>query len=257
MQDAKRRAIIFFVIALLLAAIAGYLFLQKVSAVDDQLGRWVTVYVAAQDISLREPLKPEYFKAVEIPKRFVQDSQVTDLNAIQIGDYTVPIEHLVAVVPLAEGDVLTHNMLKTQSSLTENNKRMVTLAQSNRIQFDGTLDYNDRVDLIVSDKKGNENVTEVFMKDILVVGLAKDEDGSVKGIGLELTMEQARKLIHAQNFAIAIRVLKAPTEDKEGKKAPRGEELNIPEGEGSDDSPSGSVHDGTDEGLLDPGELDE
>ncbi|WP_091573144.1 hypothetical protein [Melghirimyces thermohalophilus] len=209
MQDAKRRALIFLVMALALAAIAGFLFLQKVSAVDARLGDRATVWVAKQTIPPREPLKAQYFEAMKVPEQFVQDSIVTDLKAVEMGEYTYSIDQLISVAPMSEGDVLTDNVLKTKSFLSSENKRMVTLVRSDRLRFDGSLDINDHVDIIVSEEgKG----TYTFLKDVPIVGMT--EDGS--GIGVEVSLKEAEKLIDKENFAISIRVLKAPSEQSKG-----------------------------------------
>ena len=83
MQDAKRRAIIFAVVSLVLAMLAGILFMQRVSAVEAQLGNEVTVYVAKSDIQPRQPLKPEQFEAVQVPQKFVQQSTVTNCKRLE------------------------------------------------------------------------------------------------------------------------------------------------------------------------------
>lgn len=203
MQDAKRRAIIFTVLAVLFAVTAGVLFMQQVDAVNAKLGGMTTIYVANQEIASREPLKPEYFKAVQVPKKYVQASAVTNI---------AEIDNMVSVVPLNEGSLLTSETLKPVTQLTSPKRRMVVLAASERVSFDGAIEANDRVDIIVSRGEQNSGKTEtvIFMKDVEVVTALNDKNGSVKAVGLELSLNNARKLIHETNFAISIRVLKAP-----------------------------------------------
>ncbi len=223
MQDAKRRAMLFLVLALMLAAVAGFLFMQKVSAVDASLGDRVTVYVAAQNITSRQQLKPEYFKPVEVPEQFVQESVVTNLEAIELQENNpFPVDSFVSVVPLAEGDLLTKNVLLMKNYLQSNDKRMVTIQRSERAVFDGTFDYNDLVDIIVSEQRGNQPETIVFMNDVPVVGVAKDQQGNITGLGLEMTLEQAKQFIHKQNFSISIRILKAPNQKGSGRNNGKG-----------------------------------
>lgn len=217
MQDTKRRALIFVVLALVLSAFAGFLFMKQVSAVTGSLGKMTTVYVASKNIPSREPLKEEYFKPIDIPTKYVQDSAITDLNQIRLGKYQFQINQLTSVVPISKDGLLTSNMLKEQSFLTEKGKRMVSIARSNRIVFDGSFDFNDRVDLIVSTKGKNSPVTKTFMKDVLVVGVAKGKGGTINALGLEMDLSEAEKFIHVQNFAVSIRVLKAPSEQSSGK----------------------------------------
>ncbi|PMB04285.1 flp pilus assembly protein CpaB [Fischerella thermalis CCMEE 5273] len=224
MQDAKRRAIIFLILALCLSAVAGFLFLQKVSAVDSQLGNHLTVYVAAKDIASREPLTPDHFKAVKVPAQYIQDSAVTDLNQIELGDYPYSIDRLISISPMEEGDLLTNNILKSQSFLTANDKRMVTLVQTDRVKFDGSLEINDRVDIVVSNKSEGSVKTSVFMRDVPVVAMT----GDGKGIGLEMSLSEAEKLIHEENFAVSIRVLKAPNEGSKKEDSSKKEQQNVP-----------------------------
>src|SRR5699024_8883382 len=141
MQDAKRRAIIFAVLSLILAAAAGLLFMQRVGTVEAKLGAKVKVYVAKKDIPARQQLKPENFEAREVPKQFVQKSTVTNIKKI---------DQTVSAVPMKKGDLLTTNMLKPLAELSSNNKRMVALSQSNRVFFDQEPQPLDRVDIIVS-----------------------------------------------------------------------------------------------------------
>jgi Flp pilus assembly protein CpaB len=211
MQDAKRRAILFLTVAMLLSVVAGYLFMQKVSTVDATLGEFTSVYVAAKNISSREPLKPEFFKPVKVPVRFLPQSAVTSLDGIQVEENTYPIQHLITVVPLKEGDLLTTNILKTQGKLSSDKHRMVVLHRSDKVVFDGVFDTNDLVDIIVSDRGRNNDIyTDIFMEKVKVVGVGRDSEGNITSIGLEMTLEEAKKFIHKQNFAVAIRVLKAP-----------------------------------------------
>ena len=168
MQDAKRRAIIFAVVSLVLAMLAGILFMQRVSAVEAQLGNEVTVYVAKTDIQPRQPLKPEQFEAVEVPQKFVQQSTVTNLNKIN---------EFVTIVPLKKGDVLDGNLLKPAKELgTSGNKRLVYVPASDRIVFDQPLNAQDRVDIIVSwgGDDGSKR-TVIFDTDVLVAATAGEE----------------------------------------------------------------------------------
>jgi pilus assembly protein CpaB len=197
MQDAKRRAIIFAILSVVLAGIAGYLFLDELSLVHAELGQYETVYVAARDIPTREPLSPSDFEPKKVPVKFIQRSMVTDLKGI---------ENTVSVVPLEKGDPLTANVLKRANEFVSGDNRMVVLSQTDRVSFDGAMQANDRVDIVVSAGSNENPKTIVFLKDVRVVWNSKD----YKSIGVELTLEEAKELIHQQNFAVSIRVLKAP-----------------------------------------------
>lgn len=215
MQDAKRRAIIFAVVSLVLAMLAGILFMQRVSAVEAQLGNEVTVFVAKSDIQPRQPLKPEQFESVQVPQKFVQQSTVTNLQAIgnQGG-----IEEYVTIVPLKQGDVLNSNLLKPAKEMgTNGDKRLVYVPSSDRIVFDQPLDAQDRADIIVSWGGSNGSKrTVIFDTDVLVAATSGDE-GKFAGVWLEMSLEEAKRFIDAMNFARSVRILKAPQQKDEKK----------------------------------------
>lgn len=214
MQDAKRRAILFLAVALFLSAIAGYLFMQKISAVDESLGDFASVYVANKNIKARQPLLPNDFDVVKVPRQYIQQSVVTNIQGIKLENGIFPITQLVSVVPLQKGDLLTHNMLKSDTTLSSENKRMVMLNSSNKVGFDDVFSYNDRVDIIVTLPQSGTSKTVVYLQKIPVVALAKDAKGNVTGLGLEMTLNEAADFIDKQVNAINIRVLKAPNAEE-------------------------------------------
>ncbi|MFC7443328.1 hypothetical protein [Laceyella putida] len=205
---------LFLVVALFLSAIAGYLFMQKVSAVDETLGDFATVYVANKSINARQPLRPEDFDEVKVPQQYIQQSAITNMQGIKLENGIFPITKLVTVVPLQKGDLLTLNMLKSDTTLSSDKKRMVMLNRSDKVGFDDVFSYNDRVDIIVTLPNSK---SLVYMQKVPVVALAKDPQGNVTGLGLEMTLTEAADFVDKQVNAINIRVLKAPNaEDIKG-----------------------------------------
>lgn len=200
MLESKRRAIIFITISLLLAGIAGFLALRKVSDLNSELGGMTKVYVAASDIPSRTLIKPEQVTTMEIPNRFVnKDSHVTDIKDFY---------NKVLVVPLGENDIITKQMIKPVSNIANENNRLVAIPLSEKVNFDQPLESLDRADIVVSHKFGEEPVTEMFMKDIPVAYPLK-EGNKFTGIVVEVSAEDAPKIIHMENYADSMRVLKA------------------------------------------------
>ena len=199
MLEAKRRAAIFLLLAFILAAVAGYLVLEKVKQLNADLGGMVEIYVSNGDIPARTLLQPNQLTKMEIPQKFLTSSHITDEKDI-LGQ--------VSVVPLDEGDIITQNMLKSYSNLQNENNRLVALYRTDNIQFDQEIAALDRVDIIVSFEKGGEKSTELFMKDV-AVAFAQGTGENFAGIGVEISSEDATKLIHMENYAEYIRVLKA------------------------------------------------
>ncbi|MFO1442093.1 flp pilus assembly protein CpaB [Bacillus sp. Bva_UNVM-123] len=199
MLESKRRAFIFLSISLLLAIIAGLFFLQKIKELNSELGGMTKIYVTATDIPSRTLVQPNHVKQEEIPNRYVNSSHVTNVD---------DLIDMVLVVPLVEGDIITKSMLKPVSNTIDENNRLVTLMQSDRIRFDEELEGLDRIDIIISHTFDGKPVTEVFMKDVLVAGVLKSEQ-QFTGIAVEIQADAAPKIIHMQNYADSMRILKA------------------------------------------------
>lgn len=199
MLESKRRAFIFLSISLLLAIIAGLFFLQKIKELNSELGGMTQIYVTATDIPSRTLLQPNHVKQEEIPNRYINNSHVTNVEELI---------DMVLVVPLVEGDIITKSMLKPVSNTIDENNRLVTIIQSERIRFDEELEGLDRVDIIISHKFEGKPITEVFMKDVLVAGVFKSEQ-QFSGVAVEIQAEDAPKIIHMQNYADSMRILKA------------------------------------------------
>ncbi|NGQ97052.1 flp pilus assembly protein CpaB [Brevibacillus sp. SYP-B805] len=199
MLESKRRAIIFLALSFLLAVTAGFLVLQKIRDVNAQLGEMVDIYVANTDIPSRSLIQPDQVRAKQIPKKFVDQSYITDKMSLQ---------NQVTVVPLSAGDIITKNMIKPATIVRDQNHRLVTVFASGNVRFDQELEALDRVDIIVSHEVNGQPVTEVFMKDVPVAMVARSGD-EFKGVALELPFEEVPKFIHQQHYADIIRILKA------------------------------------------------
>ncbi|WP_404427577.1 SAF domain-containing protein [Ureibacillus chungkukjangi] len=231
MLEAKRRAAIFLLLAFILAAVAGYLVLEKVKQLNAELGGMVEIYVSNGDIPARTLLHSSQLTKMEIPQKFLTASHITDENDI-LGQ--------VSVVPLKEGDIITDNMLKNYSNLQNENNRLVALYRTDKIQFDQEIAALDRVDIIVSIEEEGKKNTELFMKDV-AVAFAQGTGENFAGIGVEVSSEAATKLIHMQNYAEYIRVLKANV----GQDVEISEEQQKPAEEVKEETPTPTPADST------------
>lgn len=199
MLEAKRRAAVFFILAFILAAATGYMVLQKVKDLNSDLGAMTKVYVAKADIPSRTVIQEKQVTVMELPNKFITESHITSFQ---------DLENQVSVVPLTEGDMITQNMIKPASNLQNENNRLVTLHRTDKIQFDQVIEALDRVDIIVSTNNNGKRSTSVFMKDV-VVRFSQGTGDKFAGVAVEVTADEAPKLIHMQNYADHIRILKA------------------------------------------------
>ena len=216
MLEAKRRAAVFFILAFILAAATGYMVLQKVKDLNSDLGAMTKIYVAKADIPSRTVIQKNQITVMDLPNKFVTESHITSFS---------DLESQVSVVPLSKGDMITQNMIKPASNLQNENNRLVTLHRTDKVQFDQVIEALDRVDIIVSTENDGKRNTSVFMKDV-VVRFSQGSGEKFAGVAVEVTAEQAPKLIHMQNYADHIRILKAnvgqnslPTEETEDQAA--------------------------------------
>lgn len=175
------------------------MFLQKFNELNANLGGTTKVYIAKSDISSRTLITPEMVETVDLPNKFVTETHVKDPREIT---------NKVSVVPLFEGDMLTTNLLKPFSEVGNSNHRLVALFANERVSFDQELEDLDQVDIIVSQQFEGKPQTEVFMTDVHVFRVDKTKS-EFRGVALEVSKEDAPKLIHMQNYADSIRVLKA------------------------------------------------
>lgn len=200
MLESKRRATIFILISFLLAALAGFLFYRQVQALNNQLGGMTEIYVAAKDIASRSLITADQVKTVKIPNKFVTSSHVTDPARLQ---------NQVFVVPLKKDELITANILRPVSGTQNENSRLITLYSSQKVRFDEVLEAQDRVDLIVSQNVDGKAKTDVFMKDVLVASVLPETNGRFTGVMVEVTDKDAPRLVHMENYADQIRILKA------------------------------------------------
>ena len=199
MIEAKRRSAIFLLLAFVLAAATGYLVLEKVKDLNAELGGMTAIYIAKGNIPSRTLISSAQVTKMDIPNKFVTESHI--LSETDLVDQ-------VSIVPLKPGDIVTKNMIKPVSNLQNENNRLVTMYRTDKIQFDQVLAALDRVDIIVSTSSDGNRETELFMKDVLVA-FAQGSDENFAGVAVEITAEDAPKLIHIQNYADHIRILKA------------------------------------------------
>ena len=159
----------------------------------------MNVYAAKSDIASRQDITPDLITTKEIPKKYLENYHITNIS---------DLENKVAVVPLSAGDVISKNVLKQSSVVMEEHNRLISVMSDERVFFDESLEALDRVDIIVSEKFGDKPKTTIFMKDVKVARIAKKSD-KFAGVQLEVPLEQAPQLIHMQNYADSVRIVKS------------------------------------------------
>lgn len=199
MLESKRKALIFLLLAIILAATSGYLILQKVQSLNEDLGTFVTVYVADREIASRKEITADDVRTERIPQRYVRDEYITTESELY---------NQVSLIPLTNGNIITDKMLTDKSVIHDSNSRVITLIPSNKIYFDEAVGANDRVDILVSHSFDGEPITEIFMEDVNVVSSRIDEN-RLTAAGVEIPFDRVAELVHLQNYADSLRVVRA------------------------------------------------
>src|SRR5690606_27771780 len=123
MLEAKRRAAIFLLLAFILAAVTGYLVLEKVKELNAELGGMTSIYIAKGSIPSRSQIELSQVTKMDIPNKFLTDSHIVSEK---------DFEHQVSIVPLNPGDIITKNMIKPISNLQDANNRLVTMYRTDK-----------------------------------------------------------------------------------------------------------------------------
>lgn len=197
MIEAKRRAIIFLALALVLGGSSVYLFLQRAAALETEMGEYVTLVVADVDIAPREKITRDMLTTTSMPRRFAQPTFITDM------DQAVKS---VAIVPLPKGELLTSTVLRESSKLPKDVRR-VTIVSGGNTFFDQAVAPGDRVDITATFSEKGQLVTRLIFQDLDV--LAADEGNKGQPvIQVAISVQDTIRLIQLQNTAQNLRVLR-------------------------------------------------
>ncbi len=220
MIDAKRKALIFLTLAFILAVIAAGFILNQIRIAQESLGETVKVAAAGSDIRSYTSLDKGDIEWIEMPKSsqvssFIQDEQ--------------DLEEAIAVVNLKDGDLLTKNIVRKKLDIPAEN-RVVWLNPTSNVLIDQAITEGDLVDVYSVMEMKEGVTTERLLENVSVVQQEKieskdqDEESFGPAIRVSLTLDEAEKLIYAQNAAKQIRVLRvnqiaAEAEQAKAKKA--------------------------------------
>lgn len=204
MIDAKRKALLFLTIAFILAVIAAVFILNQVRIAQDSLGETVKVAAAGADIRSYTSLEKSDIEWVEMPKSSQVSSFIQDEKEL---------EEAITVVNLTDGDLLTKNVVRKKLDIPAEN-RVVWLNPTSNVVIDQAITEGDLVDVYSVMETKSGVTTKRFLENVSVVQLEEikseeqDDESFGPAIRVSLDLEEAEDLIHAQNAAKQIRVLR-------------------------------------------------
>jgi Flp pilus assembly protein CpaB len=202
MVDAKRKALIFLVVAFILAVVTAGVVLNEIRKAQQSLTETTKVAALENDMKSNEAITSSGIKWVEIPKNAAVS------NFIQSeGD----LKNQVVLTDMKEGDILTKNVLRSKIDIAKG-YRVVWLNPTENVLIDENVTEGDRVDIVVSMEEKNVMTTKRALKGIHVVEVDDDveidKNKTASVIKVSLSIEDAEKLIHYQNTAQQIRILR-------------------------------------------------
>lgn len=207
MIDAKRKAIIFLTISFLLAIVAAGVILVQINQAQQKLGKTIPVAAAAKDIKSYNEIKESDIKWVQLPQSSAYSSLITNERDLQ---------DAISVAAVKEGELLTKALVRKKLDIPLDD-RVVWLNATKIVLIDQEVAEGDLVDIIVTeDVKGELNTKRQF-QNVRVVQVEGQREGAPR-IKISLNVGNAERMIHFQNSAMQIRVLRvnqAPTGDDE------------------------------------------
>ncbi|WP_408009127.1 SAF domain-containing protein [Pseudalkalibacillus sp. A8] len=210
MIDAKRKAFIFLTIAFILAVAAAGFIINQIQMAQDSLGATVKVAAAAKDVQSYTSLKDSDITWVEMPKTAQVDS------FIQQSD---DLDDSITVVNVKKGDLVTKSVVRKKIDIPADH-RVVWLNPSENVLIDQGVAVGDLVDIIsVMDNKEKGITTQRLLQSVRVVQFDEKSEGP-PAIKVSLPVDDAERLIHSQNAAKQIRVLRVNQVMKENSTIP-------------------------------------
>ncbi|TKC17071.1 SAF domain-containing protein [Robertmurraya kyonggiensis] len=198
MIDAKRKAIIFLTISFLLAVVTAGLILVQINEAQTKLGKTVQVAAVSKSIQSYHEIGDADVTWVEMPATSAYESFITNEQEL---------EEAISVVNLEEGELLTNSLVRKKLDIPAN-ERVVWLNATEIVLIDQQVAEGDRVDIVIVTKNAEEQLeTKRMLENIPVVQIEEQAEGAPR-VKVALPIEDAESVIHYQNAAVQIRVLR-------------------------------------------------
>ncbi len=173
MQKNRRRSIILMIAAIIIAIVAALIFYGRLRSLEQEIGDKVYVVVAAREIKATTRLiaqGPSQNVELQLyPRKYAEMHGLNYLVGLEdIGDNTV------ALIDFKPGDIILRSAIDQNAGL-EPNMRAVALAVDRVQSAGGNVRPGNRVDVIVSYKRGEnqESVTEILFQNVKVLAVSR------------------------------------------------------------------------------------
>ncbi|WP_102349119.1 Flp pilus assembly protein CpaB [Bacillus sp. Marseille-P3661] len=206
MIDAKRKAIIFLTISFLLAVATAGVILVQINDAQRALGEMVKVAAAAKNISSYHEISESDIDWVDLPATSANETFIKSMDELK---------ETITLVELKKGELITDSLVRSKLDIPAN-ERVVLLDATEIVVKDQQLAIGDLVDIIAVYHNANDKVeTKRILSNVPVVEVnssstdeEEDAESSVGRVKVALPIDDAATIIHHQNTAVQIRVLR-------------------------------------------------
>lgn len=229
MNSRQRRGVILMLLSILGALVVFGGVLSVVNDVESKVGPETTAYELKGDIEPYAELEEGQFTKVSMPKRWLSDTAVTDLNDIR---------GKIAVNPLKKGSILQSDMIAERPALEKGEQEIAIMIDAST-GVAGKITPGSRVNIFAtfSSESGEDDgapVSKVLVDGARVIDVGKltslepDEDdrattGNRQAVPITFALDtlDAQRVAYAESFATHVRLALVAPGDEDG--VPKGQ----------------------------------
>jgi len=227
----KKNVILIAVLALG-SALFATLYLYDIGQQNKSMSEEIKVIVANQRIEQGQIITDSMIKQKIVPKQYAQPKYISEIKDFYVNGTPA----YISIVPFDEGEQITSSKISSVISgfglanTIPDNKKAITILFNNQ-EVNGIITSGSKVDLIsiIEYENKNQRLEEaacVIAQNLLVLAVGNDIIGSAKKsteeitvsinipVTLAVSLEEAQKIVLAQEKGILKIVLRASSDDK-------------------------------------------
>lgn len=203
---------------MLVGAVCLLLYMQRFER-EASGGVLIPIVAARQDLPLGTELTEAMLVVREVPSRYVEGRHVQASDLPRILGIPVTSE-IHAAESVLWTDLANSEQRRDLSSLVRPGLRAVTVPADPRSTFGGLLRPGDRVDVLLTAERGDQQVTTTILQNVLVLATGRDtgggrrEEAEVRAsqVTLGVTLDQGQTLATADAEGTLTLVLRHPAD---------------------------------------------
>ncbi|WP_225847673.1 Flp pilus assembly protein CpaB [Streptomyces sp. HPF1205] len=210
MNSRQRRGVVLLVVSVLCAAAAFAGVVAVVSDARSQVGQKVTAYELSADVPAYSRLDSSDVHRISVPKRWLPDTAVRDLDTLQ---------DKIAAVPLKKGSLLQSDMVADRPELKPGQMEIAIMIDA-ETGVAGKITPGARVNIFATfepRKDTDPEISKIIVADAQVLDVGqikafdKSEDAqrvSTQGVPITfaLSAQDAQRVAYAESFARHVRL---------------------------------------------------